>query len=322
MTATARALWTTGPGRFEIRSQSLPVPGDGEVLVTTLQTAVSRGTETLIATGSVPESEYQRMKAPFQEGDFPFPVKYGYAAVGQTPDGTRVFALHPHQDRFVLPRAALRPVPDTVPTARAVLAANMETALNVLWDAGAGPGDRITVIGAGLVGLLAARLARRLPGAVVQIVDRDAGRGDQARALDLDFRAPDAATPDRDIVINASASGAGLDQALALAGFEATVVEASWHGSRPVSLHLGHGFHARRLRLISSQVGHVAAGRRARLTHADRLDMALGLLDDPVLDALVVDAVAFDQAPARLPGHLSGTGPDPALTGTVLRLIY
>ena len=269
MTATARALWTTGPGRFEIRSQSLPVPGDGEVLVTTLQTAVSRGTETLIATGSVPESEYQRMKAPFQEGDFPFPVKYGYAAVGQTPDGTRVFALHPHQDRFVLPRAALRPVPDTVPTARAVLAANMETALNVLWDAGAGPGDRITVIGAGLVGLLAARLARRLPGAVVQIVDRDAGRG-----------------------------------------------------SRPVSLHLGHGFHARRLRLISSQVGHVAAGRRARLTHADRLDMALGLLDDPVLDALVVDAVAFDQAPARLPGHLSGTGPDPALTGTVLRLIY
>ncbi|MFD0388742.1 hypothetical protein ACFQ4K_14535 [Tistrella bauzanensis] len=135
-----------------------------EVLVTTLQTAVSRGTETLIATGGVPETEYQRMRAPFQEGDFPFPVKYGYAAVGQTPDGGRVFALHPHQDRFVLPRAALRPVPDIVPTARAVLAANMETALNVLWDAGAGPGDRITVIGAGLVGLLAARLARRLPG--------------------------------------------------------------------------------------------------------------------------------------------------------------
>lgn len=315
-----RAIWTVGPGRFEIRTGTFAADTTGMIEVRALQSAVSRGTERLVAGGLVPESEYERMRAPLQEGDFPFPVKYGYAMVGLDPKGDRVFVLHPHQDRFLAPAAMLRPVPDTVPTARAVLAANMETAVNVLWDAGAGPGDRITVVGAGLLGLLIARLARRLPGAVVEIIDRDPGRAAAAAALDLPFRAPDAAAPDRDLVINASASAAGLDLALDLAGMEARVVEASWHGDRETPINLGRAFHARRLKLISSQVGQVSAGRRARWSHADRLDLALRLLDDAALDALVVDEVAFAAAPARLATHLCG--PDPDLRGTVLRIVY
>ena len=305
---TAFALWCMAPDRVEIRPGQI---GEG-VLVKTLFSGISRGTERLVAAGRVPVSEHARMRGPGMEGDFPFPVKYGYCSVGHVTEGNlagrAVFALFPHQDKYRLPETALTPLPDNLPPARAVMAANMETALTILWDSGAGAGDRIAVIGAGVVGALVATLAAGLPGAEVTLVDINPDRAALAAALELDFALPDAAPQDCDVVIHTSASEAGLTLALSLAGQEATVVEASWHGDTPISVPLGGAFHSRRLRLVSSQVGHVPASRLPRWTYGRRLAKALDLLCDPRLDALISGETDFADLPAAYAGILAAPG--------------
>ncbi|MFY9655769.1 MAG: zinc-binding alcohol dehydrogenase, partial [Methylocystis sp.] len=275
--------------------------------------------------GRVPESEWTSMRAPLQAGDFPFPVKYGYCAAGVVevgpPEwlGKAVFCLHPHQDRFVAPLAALRPVPEATPLRRAPLAANMETALNALWDSGAGPGDRVVVIGAGVLGLFIAYLAARLPGADVMIVDREAAREGVATALGAKFHRAEAFAPEAveaDVVFHASATPQGLVLALLSAGFEATVVETSWHGEGDTPTPLGGAFHAKRLRLISSQVGQVSPSRRPRWSYARRLDKALALLADPRLDALITEEIEFAALPSELPRLLA---PGAAGLATLIR---
>ncbi len=276
-----------------------------------LHSAISRGTERLVLAGRVPPSEFERMRAPFMAGAFPFPVKYGYAVVGRVEQGPAelqgrtVFALHPHQSVFNVPAVAVAPVPDGVPPARAVLAANTETALNAVWDAAPGPADRIAVVGAGVVGALVAYLCGRIPGTQVTLVDVEPSRAELARALGVSFAAPDAAARDCDLVVHASGAAAGLATALGLAGEEATVLEMSWYGTDDVAVPLGAAFHSRRLKLISSQVGKVSASHRARWSHARRLAAALDLLADPKLDALLAPAIKFHDLPARLPGMLS-----------------
>jgi threonine dehydrogenase-like Zn-dependent dehydrogenase len=303
----ARALWYSRRGVAELRTARIPPPKPGEACVRTLFSGISRGTERLVFEGNIAQSEWDRMRAPHQEGAFPFPVKYGYCATGIVEDGPGdlvgrpVFCLHPHQDFFTVPVAALAAIPDGVPARRATLAANMETALNALWDSGAGPGDRIVVVGAGVVGLLVASLAARLPGAVVTAVDPADGRRPLAEALGASFARPEHAPGEADVVFHASATGAGLATAIACAGLEATIVELSWYGSKPVQTDLGGAFHSRRLRLISSQVGMVSPGRRPRWDYRRRMEAALRLLAVPALDALVAEDIAFEQAPRRLP---------------------
>ncbi|MFC5607842.1 zinc-dependent alcohol dehydrogenase [Variovorax soli] len=312
---TARACWIEAPGRAALRPVQLAAPGDGDVLVRALHSGVSRGTELLVFSGRVPPSEYQRMRAPFQEGDFPAPVKYGYASVGvveQGPpelQGRAVFCLHPHQSRYVVPAGAVHPLPHGLPPQRAVLAANMETAVNALWDAAPRLGDRIAVVGGGVVGLLVAWLASRLPGCSVQLIDTHAPREHMATRLGLQFALPGRAASEADLVVHASGHAEGLATALKLAAFEATVLELSWYGEQAVSLPLGEAFHARRLTLKSSQVGHVATAQRARWTHARRMALALSLLQDERLDALVTDSAPFDQLPAVL-ARLASGAPD------------
>jgi len=314
MTA-ARALWTVAPGRAELRAAAVPPAGADGVQVRTLWSAVSRGTERLVLHGRIGAGEYRRMRAPMQEGNFPFPVKYGYCAVGVVEAGPAalagrtVFALHPHQDRFVAPAALVAPVPAAVPPRRAVLAANMETALNAVWDSGAGPADRIVVVGAGLVGLLVGWLCARLPGAAVTAIDVDPARAEVAARLGLSFAAPDAAPADADVVFHASASAAGLATAIGCGGDEARVVELSWYGDGAVPAPLGGAFHSRRLKLISSQVGQVAPSRRPRWSHARRLAAALDLLADDCLDALITEEVAFADLPAAMPRLLAPGAP-------------
>lgn len=304
---TAQALWTVAPGRCEIRAEALPPRAPDQALVRTLATGISRGTERLVLAGRVPESQRAAMRCPLQAGDFPFPVKYGYSAVGIVEDGPealcgrRVFCLHPHQDRFLAPAAMCVPVPDDVPDARAVLAANMETAVNVLWDARPLAGERALVIGAGVVGLLVASLLARMPGMDVTVCDIDARRGPVAEALGARFIAPEDAPGERDLIIHASADPAGLRRALDLASFEGRIVEASWFGTREASLPLGEAFHAKRLSIVSTQVGAVAPAMRGRRTHGERLALALTLLADARLDALVGPATRFEDLPAAMP---------------------
>lgn len=329
----ARAFWTTAPGRGELRAARLAPPGAGTCQVRTLASGVSRGTEALVFAGRVPPSQYQTMRAPLMDGDFPFPVKYGYSAVGvieagptagglaaggltadgltpggPTEAGQRVFVLHPHQDRFLAPAAMCIPIPDAVPTPRAVLAANMETALNLLWDAAPLPGERMLVVGAGVVGLLTAALLARSPAATVTVVDIDPTRAALARSFGCDFALPDAAPAEQELIVHTSASEGGLRLCLSRAAFEARIVEASWYGDSAPAVPLGEAFHARRLRLIASQVGHVAAPMRGRRSHAERLAMALGLLADPRFDALLQGPTRFADLPAAMPSILRQGG--------------
>jgi hypothetical protein len=306
VTESARAFWVTAPGEGELRAVTLSARGAHEVCVRTLASGISRGTESLIFQGRVPASQYRAMRCPFQDGDFPAPVKYGYATVGVVEAGPaallgrRVFALYPHQDRYVVPADAVVPVPDDVPEGRAVLAANMETAVNALWDGAPRVGDRIAVVGAGTVGCLAAALAARIPSAAVELVDIDPARAALAAALGCRFARPEDASGEADLVIHASGSAAGLATALSLAGFEATVLELSWYGNAAVPAPLGEAFHAKRLTLRSSQVGSVATARRARWSHRRRLALALDLLRDPVFDRLLTGECAFADLPATM----------------------
>jgi threonine dehydrogenase-like Zn-dependent dehydrogenase len=311
----AAALWYEGPGRAALRPVRRPRAEPGVAIVRTLWSGLSRGTERLVFRGRIPGSEYERMRAPMQEGEFPFPVKYGYSAVGLVeegpPDwiGLNVFALQPHQTLFAAALSRLTEVPATVPARRATLASNMETALNALWDSGAGPGDRIVVVGGGLLGLLVTYLAARLPGADVAVVDIDPSRAGVVKTLGARFvtvgEASGAGIGDADVVFHASTTAAGLTTALGVAGLEATVVELSWYGDQFVAAPLGQAFHSRRLRLVSSQVGLVAASRRARWSHSRRIAKALDLLADERLDLLISHEIAFGELPERLPELLA-----------------
>jgi 2-desacetyl-2-hydroxyethyl bacteriochlorophyllide A dehydrogenase len=300
---TARAFWITAPGRGEIRTEPLKPPATGEVVVRTMYSAISRGTEALVFQGRVPISEYGRMRAPFQAGDFSGAVKYGYSNVGRIEDGPAalrdrlVFVLYPHQTRYIVPAEAACVLPDGVPPQRAVLAANLETAINGLWDAAPKIGDRIVVIGAGTVGCLVAWLAGRTRGCQVQLVDVNPQRASIARLLGVGFASPDTAMQNADVVVHASGSPSGLDAALRIAGFEATIVEMSWYGAETVPVALGAAFHARRLTLKSSQVGAVAASQRARWDTRRRMQLTLTLLSDTMLDALITGESEFEALP-------------------------
>lgn len=305
-TSNATAFWIDAPGRAGLRSEPLAPLRAGEVTVRTLYSGISRGTECLVWRGEVPVSEYERMRAPFQQGEFPGPVKYGYSSVGIVEEGDEalrgraVFCLYPHQDVYRVPVQAVHPLPDEVPPARAVLAANLETAINGLWDARPRIGDRVTVIGAGVVGLLTAMLADGIAGCSVELVDTDRSRDAIADAVGLRCIAPGAARRDADLVIHASGSPAGLATAIDLAGFEATVLELSWYGNRDIAVPLGAAFHSRRLVLRSSQVGTLPAGQRARWTHSRRLALALSLLRDPRFDRLIGGDHPFAALPALI----------------------
>ncbi|MFJ9588965.1 zinc-dependent alcohol dehydrogenase [Streptomyces acidicola] len=323
MKRTVRSFWLRSPGQGEIRETTLPETGEGEVLVRALCSGVSRGTETLVFRGGVPESQYTAMRAPFQEGEFPGPVKYGYLSVGRVEEGPEelvgrtVFCLYPHQTRYVVPASAVTVVPENVPATRAILAGTVETAVNALWDAAPLIGDRIAVVGGGMVGCSVAALLARYPGVRVQLVDADPARAGIARALGVDFALPADALGECDLVVHASATEQGLTRSLELLRDEGTVIELSWYGDRRVSLPLGEAFHSRRLVVRSSQVGAVSAARRGGRTYADRLALALELLADPAFDALVTGECDFEELPDVMPGLTSGE-----LPGLCHRVLY
>jgi hypothetical protein len=306
---TAQALWYVGPGRAEIREEKLAPLASGQVRMRAQFGALSRGTEALVMAGRVPASEFARMRAPFMGGSFPFPVKYGYSVVGVVEEGPLAlrgkagFALHPHQDVFDIPASAVVPLPEGVPPQRAVLAANMETALNAIWDAP--PTGRVAIVGAGTVGALVAFQCARISGVETTLIDINPARAALAQKLGVKFATPGEVPADCGLVFHTSGTAAGLATALSLAAFEATVVELSWYGDAQVPVALGGAFHSRRLRLMSSQVGHVAPSHRVEWSHDRRLAAAVAMLADDRLDALLAPAVAFGDLPSRLPDILA-----------------
>lgn len=300
----ATAYWTTAKEQGELRSEQVQAPGQGEALVRALYSGISKGTEIVVHNGAVPPRVANEMRAPHQEGDFPGPVKFGYLSVGVVEEGPeewkgqRVFCLNPHQDRYVVPVESLTRIPDNVPSRRAVLTGTVETAVNALWEAGPRLGDRVAVVGAGLVGGMVATLLRSFPLERLQLVDLDPSKEELANALGVEFVHPDEAATDCDIVFHCSASQQGLERSLQLAGDEGDVIEMSWYANREVTVPLGEDFHARRLSIRASQVGVVARARRHRRTNADRLNLAVSLLADPVYDAFLTGSSPFAELPA------------------------
>jgi threonine dehydrogenase-like Zn-dependent dehydrogenase len=313
--ADAHAFWLREPGVGEIRAVTLPEPGRDDVMVRTLRSGVSRGTETLVFRGGVPPAQYAAMRAPFQEGEFPGPVKYGYLNVGGVEKGPAelrgrtVFCLYPHQTAYVVPAGAVTVVPDDVPPSRAVLAGTVETAVNALWDAAPLIGDRVTVVGAGMVGCCIARLLSRFPGVQVTLVDVDASRADVAAAIGVEFAQPADAADGRDLVVHASATSAGLQLSLDLLASEGTVIDLSWYGDGEVRLSLGGAFHSRRLGIRASQVGTVSPARSARRTTGDRLALAVELLRDDAFDALLTGQSRFSELPDVMSRLAAGSLP-------------
>jgi NADPH:quinone reductase-like Zn-dependent oxidoreductase len=313
--SAAHAFWLREPGCGEIRPVTLPETGRDDVLVRTLRSGVSRGTETLVFRGRVPPAQYAAMRAPFQEGDFPGPVKYGYLNVGTVEQGPKhlrgqtVFCLYPHQTAYVVPAAAVSVVPEDVPASRAVLAGTVETAVNALWDVSPLIGDRVAVVGAGMVGCCVARLLGRFPAVQVTLVDIDPGRAAVADALGVGFASPAGAGDGRDLVVHTSATSEGLQLSLDLLAPEGTVLDLSWYGDAEVRLSLGGAFHSRRLRIRASQVGVVSPARSARRSTSERLALALDLLRDPAFDVLVSGQSRFDELPEVMPRLASGRLP-------------
>ena len=304
---TSTAFWVQEPGVGRLRELDLEHPAPGQVRIRTLYSGISRGTEALVFRGEVPASQFRVMRCPFQEGEFPGPVKYGYMSVGVVEEpgssseeplvGQTVFCLYPHQDRYVVSAQAVAPLPVGLPPERAVLAANMETALNGVWDARPGPGDRILVVGGGVVGLLAAHLCAGIPGVELLVVDPNPARAVPGAALGLAVASEAPSDFGADRVIHASGTPEGAAAALEAAGPEATVVELSWFGDRPVPLPLGEAFHSRRLTIRSSQVGRIPPDRAPRWDHRRRMALALRLLREPSLDALVTGESPFRELP-------------------------
>lgn len=311
----ATAFWVESPGSGALRTADVPEPGPGDVLVRTSYTGISRGTESLVFRGEVPARARERMRGPYQEGDLPGPVKYGYLNVGVVESGPSdlrnrtVFTLYPHQSVFVVPRSAVAVVPDGIPARRAVLAGAVETAVNILWDAAPLVGDRVTVVGAGMIGCSVARLANGIPGVDVVVVDEDPSKGTVCDRLGVAFVQPGDAPPDRDLVVDASGSEAGLQLALDSAATEGEIIEASWFGDRAVRLQLGGDFHSKRLTIRSSQVGMVSPRRRGTRSCADRLSLALELLRDEAFDALLTGDSPWRELPAVMADIASGSSP-------------
>jgi hypothetical protein len=320
---TAEALVYVAPGEARIETVALPPMTEDVAEVRSLCGALSRGTERLVFEGRVPESERERMRAPFQAGEFPFPVRYGYATVGVVEDGPAhlrgrtVFALHPHQTRFRVPAGALVPLPDGVAPGRAVLAANAETALNAIWDAAPPPGARLLVVGAGLLGCLVAGILSLSGHVEVHIADTVSDRAGALSDFNVTFLQPDAVAAGYHGAFHTSATAAGLQCAIDALAFEGEVIELSWYGDAPVTLSLGGAFHSRRLAIRSSQVGQVARPRRASTTHRDRLARAVALLADARFDRLITGEVAFADLPAAIPRLLA-----PGAPGIATRIRY
>ena len=318
--STARAIWFESPGIAAVREEELREPGAGEVRVQAICSGLSAGTERLVLSGTVPAEARAIMALPQMRGGFDLPISYGYALVGRIDAvgpgapahrlGERVLLLHPHHDRVIAPIEAIRPLPEGPPSERLVLLPSLETAINVIWDAGVALGDRVLVTGLGVVGLLIVHLAARAGADEIVAVDPDPDR--RAMALEpseLEHAArlgatatlaePDpAVVAECDVSIEASGSTRALAAIVEHAGLEASVIVASWYGSTIAALPLGGCFHPHRVTLRSSQVGRIDPRRSARWSYARRWALAGELACDADLDRLIAPSVPLSQAPA------------------------
>ncbi|MFK7979418.1 MAG: zinc-binding alcohol dehydrogenase [Saprospiraceae bacterium] len=298
---TSTALWHISPSESSLQEESLSTPLSHQLLIKSLYSLVSTGTEKLVATGQVPSSMHQLMRVPSMGGAFSFPVKYGYSLVGKVVSegifmGQLVHLLHPHQAALVTDSADVSLVPPNIPAKRAALASNMETALNAIWDSGVSIGDKVVVCGFGMIGGLVARLLSLMPAVEVVVLEKNAYRIQQA--TNMGFLVNPTDLSNFDYSFHTSGSSKGLQACIEAVGMEGKIIELSWYGTKSVQLQLGADFHYHRKQIISSQVGHVPFTKNARWDYVRRKAVVWKLLKNPVFDAHITDEVPFGESPA------------------------
>lgn len=306
---TARAVWFERRGEASLRAEQIAEPREGEALIHTLYSGISAGTELKVLLGQVPESARRELTLPLMRGSFDLPISYGYCCVGEVEAvhpsvtslgvGDRVFCLHPHHDYFNAPQATLRRLPQDLPAQRLVLAANMETAITVVWDAKVELGDVVVVVGLGVVGLLVVRLLRLSGASRVVAVDRLEHRlalAASVGATEVHAGLSASMVAAADVIIEATGSPEPLAMITANAGHGSRVVIASFYGDAPATLSLGGLFHTHRVSLLSSQVGTIPASKRDRWSFDRRFELVRERLHDEALDALLAPAVPLSEA--------------------------
>jgi 2-desacetyl-2-hydroxyethyl bacteriochlorophyllide A dehydrogenase len=316
------SLYFTGPYQVSVQEERLPPPAEDQVVVQTQVSAISPGTEMLIYRGQAPTDIPVDETIPDLAGDFGFPLKYGYAAVGRVvawgayvdPEwhNRLVFAFHPHESHFLTSPAELIPVPPGVSPEEAAFLPNVETAVNFLMDGQPLVGEQLAVFGQGVVGLLTTALLARFPLARLVTLDRyPLRRGkslDMGAHVSLDPTAPDALDqvsalvqkgrfyPGADLTYELSGNPGALDQAIAATGFNGRVVVGSWYGQKRANVDLGGRFHRSRVRLISSQVSTIAPEWSGRWTKSRRLDLAWQMLQQVKPAQLITHRFPINQA--------------------------
>ncbi len=301
----AHALWHVDPAHSVLRQQTLGKLTPGECLVKTRFSMVSLGTERLVCKGGMSPEAYGPMTVPYMQGAFSFPLTYGYSLTGEVIDGPqewlgeRVHAMHPHQDLCVIHSHDLTVVPGNVPLDRAVLASNLETAVNGVWDGQPIMGQRVLVIGYGLIGALIAHLVKPIPGIELHIHDIRGSRKELAIANGHHvWDAAESQPGDYDLIFHTSASSAGLQFAIDHTREEGRVIEMSWYGNQTVNLDLGASFHYGRNRIISSQVSRIASPALPHFDHHRRKSLIFQLLADDAYHKFLGEGIVFDQSPS------------------------
>ncbi len=322
MSVTARALWHNSPFDSTLRREVLADSKDGELLLRSMFSLVSQGTERLVACGAVPESLYGSMRVPYMGGNFSFPVKYGYALVGEVLNqghpwqGRAVFVMHPHQDYCVVAQRDCFCLPANVSPRSAVLAANLETAVTALWDARPLLGERVLVVGFGLLGALTALLLKRFPGLDLWISEPNSYRKDLAKKMGFHLWEGQH-VGEFDLCVHSSATEDGLQMALDVLGREGRVLELSWYGNKRSALSLGEAFHHKRLRIISSQVAHLPSDMQARWGYARRKELVFKLLHSSDWRLLPDAELGLEDLPSFFKALRKGESQYPALAVVV-----
>ncbi len=314
----AVSIWFTSTRTVELRASSAPAPGRGEVRIEALFSGISHGSEMMVYRGEVPAGLAADSTLPTLQGSFSFPVKYGYASVGRVVDagggvnelaeGDLVFAFNPHETCYTVPATVVIRLPQELDPRIGVFAANVETAVNSLLDAAPRLGERVVVIGQGVVGLLITQLARRAGASLVITSDLYEKRRQLSRSAGADLVVDPAAESlaehvsaltggvGADVVIEASGQPSALDDAVAAAAHEGRVVVVSWYGTKRVELALGSGFHRKRLTLKSSQVSNLDPSLTPRWNVLRRRELAVRYLGELCLDDLISHVLPFDRA--------------------------
>lgn len=316
----ASQLWFTAPFSVEVREVTLPAPAADEVVVRTRYSAVSAGTELLLYRGQMPGSMSLDATLSSLQQSSGYPLQYGYACVGEVqqtgrdvdPDwqGRQVFSFQPHASHFLATTDQLIAVPDDLSAQAAVFLPNMETAVNLVQDGQPLIGERVVVLGQGIVGLLLSGLLARFPLADLAAVEGQPDRQDLARTFGVkDVYSPDEATravasssdgypamADADLIYEVSGQPEALNLAIALSGFASRIVIGSWYGSKRVPIDLGGKAHRNRLQLITSQVSTLAPGLSGRWDKQRRYHLAWDMIRATDTAQLITHNLPLEEA--------------------------